>query len=787
MKKKSVNNLSKGKVTAGYILLLLALFVSLTFVYREMGHLMSSENADLLRTDSLLSLLQQKDSNTLDMLRSLSEAHEGLLSADDLEEILNKEDNAVLQHRVKHRVISHRDTILTKQKKKGFFKRLGEVFAPSKKDTAIQVKTSTEFATDTLLDAYNPADSLHKKIKRVTHKKKAVHLALERRKKVFEQFNDTLTARIDSLLESYEQNSLSRARSEAELQRSVRQRSTTIIGGFAIGGLLLAAVFLLMIWRDITRSNRYRRQLEIANRKAEQLLIAREKLMLTITHDFKAPLGSIKGYVDLLSRLTIDERQRFYLNNMKVSSEHLLKLVSDLLEFHRLDLRKVEIDCVPFQPAQMFEEIKISFEPLATAKRLYLRSNIATDLKSSYVGDPLRLRQIITNLLSNAIKFTDRGGITMSACYMPKGESSLTNSHLKISIADTGKGMLPDDRERIFQEFTRLPDAQGKEGFGLGLSIVRMLIHLMKGTIEVESELGKGSVFIVRIPVSPVSVEDTRKKALDNKGDKDEKPFSDEALTTSSKLKPVKVLLIDDDRIQLDLTSAMLASQGIQSVCCLRVDEVLDALRGDSFDALLTDVQMPEINGFDLLRLLRASNIPQARTIPVIAVSARTDIELAHFQESGFSACLQKPFTVNELVQLIPEMENKQIISIKRKMQLSNTESSSVIDFSSLTAFIGDGQEEINSILKSFISETLLNAERLREGLKADDMNKVADMGHKMIPLFTLLKMTDLVSKLRFLETNRNAIMTEEMRQKGYDSLRAIESVIVQCREYIKE
>lgn len=163
MKKKSVNNLSKGKVTAGYILLLLALFVSLTFVYREMGHLMSSENAELLRTDSLLSLLQQKDSNTLDMLRSLSEAHEGLLSADDLEEILDKEDNAVLQHRVKHRVISHRDTILTKQKKKGFFKRLGEVFAPPKKDTAVQVKTSTEFATDTLLDAYNPADSLHKK------------------------------------------------------------------------------------------------------------------------------------------------------------------------------------------------------------------------------------------------------------------------------------------------------------------------------------------------------------------------------------------------------------------------------------------------------------------------------------------------------------------------------------------------------------------------------------------------------------------------------------------------
>ena len=160
------------------------------------------------------------------------------------------------------------------------------------------------------------------------------------------------------------------------------------------------------------------------------------------------------GYAELLSRLTIDERQRFYLNNMKVSSEHLLKLVSDLLEFHRLDLHKVEIQHISFHPSHLLEEIKASFEPMAMSKGLYLHSEITPELENSFISDPLRLRQIVTNLLSNAIKFTDRGGITLHASLGGINDSSLLGVHLKIAISDTGKGMLPEDRERIFHEFT---------------------------------------------------------------------------------------------------------------------------------------------------------------------------------------------------------------------------------------------------------------------------------------------------------------------------------------------
>lgn len=210
---------------------------------------------------------------------------------------------------------------------------------------------------------------------------------------------------------------------------------------------------------------------------------------------------------------------------------------------------------------------------------------------------------------------------------------------MKLSVIDTGKGMDPGDRERIFQEFTRLPGAQGEEGFGLGLSIVRMLVQLLEGRIEVDSVLGKGSTFTLRVPLYPVAL-DNDTSALN------EQPSED----SQTQIPALHILLIDDDRIQLTLTAAMLAQSGITSVTCLQLDELLEALRTDTFDVLLTDVQMPAMNGFDLLRLLRASNIPQAKTIPVIAVTARSDMKREEFLQHGFAGSLHKPFTVNELL-----------------------------------------------------------------------------------------------------------------------------------------
>ena len=779
-----MNNVSKKKIAAGYVVLLAVLLYSLFFVHREMENLMSSDNSDILRTDSLIGLLREKDANTVRLLRTLSEANDSMISAREVEQIIAEQDTIITQQRVQRRVTARRDTVVTQPKKKGFFRRLGEVFVPPRKDSAVQVQTTLEVATDTVLDAYNPVDSLHAKLRTVAQQKKATNSVIQRRKRTLQRLDHALSARIDSLLKGYEQETLLRAREEAEYQKAVRHRSATIISGIAAGAVVLSVIFLVMIWRDVTRSNRYRRQLEEANRFAEELLASREKLMLAITHDFKAPLGSIMGYADLLSRLTVDGRQRFYLDNMKPSSEHLLKLVTDLLDFHRLDLHKAEINRVTFHPARLLEEIYVSFEPLTSAKGLSLKCEIDPELKGTFISDPLRLRQIVNNLLSNAVKFTSEGGITLTASFVPKGDPAFSGNHLKLSVIDTGKGMEPGDRERIFQEFTRLPGAQGEEGFGLGLSIVRMLVQLLEGRIEVDSVLGKGSTFTLRVPLYPVALNDTSEVNEQKNENSSSSPVQTPAL---------HILLIDDDRIQLTLTSAMLAQSSITSVACLQLDELLEALRTDTFDVLLTDVQMPAMNGFDLLNLLRASNIPQAKTIPVIAVTARSDMQREEFLKHGFAGSLHKPFMVNELFAeldiekretgLVTPQNHVETDAVQTDRVATEAVPASALNFAALTAFSGDDPDAAKSILESFVTETRLNADRLRQALDAEDTDGIAAMGHKMLPLFTLLGANELVALLKELEDSRGQVFSEKIKEKSFSALAQIEDVVAQVEE----
>lgn len=759
---------TKLKVTIGYTLLLAILLFSLVFVHHEMETLSAADDQQNLRTDSLLTLIHEKDQNTIQMLRVLSEANDSLLSASEIEEIISEQDSVIIQQRVQHRVITKRDSLLTTPNKKGFFKRLAEVFAPSK-DSAVLVNTSLEVATDTILEPVASKDSLQQKIRMATEEKRLQRRRTIRRTSTkYQRMNSQLTARMDSLIKQYEEEMTLRARQDAEMQQEVRMRSARTIAGIAIGAVLLSAFFLVLIVRDISRSNRYRRQLEEANKRAEDLLVAREKLMLAITHDFKAPLGSIMGYTELLSRLTEDERQRFYLDNMKSSSEHLLKLVSDLLDFHRLDLNKEEVNRVTFNPSQLFEEIYVSFEPLTVAKGLALQCHVAPELNGRYVSDPLRLRQIVNNLLSNAVKFTQQGEITLTARY--------DSSKLTIAIADSGKGMAAEDRERIFQEFTRLSGAQGEEGFGLGLSIVKKLVVLLEGTIDVQSKLGEGSCFTVVLPLYPVgeSIPESQSSPENETAD------IDKAATAVPLMKVIRVLLIDDDKIQLSLTAAMLKQHGVDAVCCEQLEELIEQLRTSVFDVLLTDIQMPAINGFDLVKLLRASNIPQAKTIPVIAVTARSEMDKDVLCEHGFAGCLHKPFTVKELLMTVNEGQLS-----ADEVHITEDMINTGINFSALTAYSGDDPEAAYSIIQTFVEETKKNVERMRQAFVDKDTDGIAAMAHKLLPLLTLIGASDAIAPLKFLESCRGESFSTEISDTASAALSTVCIIISEAENYL--
>ena len=418
---------------------------------------------------------------------------------------------------------------------------------------------------------------------------------------------------------------------------------------------------------------------------------------------------------------------------MKSSSEHLLKLVSDLLDFHRLDLNKAEVNRIVFNPSQLFEEIRVCFEPLTAAKGLVLQCHIAPELSEKYISDPLRIQQIVNNLLSNAVKFTQQGEITLSVSY--------DASKLTIAVSDTGKGMASEDRERIFQEFTRLPGAQGEEGFGLGLSIVHKLVLLLEGTIDVQSTLGKGSCFTVVLPLFPVGKSIVENKPFGSRIRKipagaevpgedasSEENTLNEETDAIPPMKVIRVLLIDDDKIQLNLTAAMLKQHGIDAVCCEQLEELTEQLRSSTFDVLLTDIHITH------------------------------DMQLT--------------------TDALPEENPSTEIDSKRESAHPS------FNFSALTAFSEDDPEAARSIIRTFVEETGKNAERMQQALVDREVDGIAAMAHKLLPLFILIGVSESVAPLKWLESCRGEAFSDDIEKTALEALEAVRKVIRAAEDY---
>lgn len=332
-----------------------------------------------------------------------------------------------------------------------------------------------------------------------------------------------------------------------------------------------------------------------------------------------------------------DRRQQFYLSNMKSSAQHLLALVTSLLDYHRLEAGKMDLHPVAFNPHELLTDIYNSFLPLAEKKQLQLDFKEKLPETLTLEGDPFRIRQIVENLLSNALKFTAAGGITLQAEYH--------GNQFVFCVSDTGCGMTASEQERIFKEFTRLSSAQGQEGFGLGLSITRKLVELLLGRIDIESAPGKGSTFKVSMPLPSISPKPA--------------PGSKEPAITLPKIH-LRIAIIDDDRIQMHLTEAMLHNAAeevkgfkVEAVCCEQPEELIEQLKNRTFDLVFTDIQMPAMNGFELLHHLRNQNFAQAQSIPVIAITARGDMNENDFLQKGFAGMLQKPFNQSELKKVV--------------------------------------------------------------------------------------------------------------------------------------
>lgn len=698
------------------------------------------------RLDTVRDLLHNKQWNMYALLETMRNTPTDQIYQEQLDSLIAQQDSLLSTPHIRRKVITHHNSYTIHHKKKGFFKRLADVFAPGKEDSTQVSNVIQEEYTDTLDEVYNPVDTISHMITGIQHK------VFQTRQKETEMLNaqinnlrvigSGLSQRVNQLLENIEQDEQEAARIKLAQEEEIRKNAAETMAKIAIAAFVLVLIFSIVIARDITRNNHYRRELEKAKLYAENLLVAREKLMLTITHDIKAPAGSIIGYIDLLIRLVRDRRQQFYLSNMKSSAQHLLALVTSLLDYHRLEAGKMDLHPVAFNPHELLTDIYNSFLPLAEKKNLQLIFEEHLPASLTLEGDPFRIRQIVENLLSNALKFTAAGKITLEAAYH--------GNQFVFRVADTGYGMTAKDQERIFKEFTRLRSAQGQEGFGLGLSITRKLVELLLGKITVESTPGEGSTFQVSIPLPSISP----KKASQ---------IPETSLSIPETL--LRVLIIDDDRIQMHLTEAMLHNVSeevkglkIETVCCEQPEELVAQLQAQTFHLLFTDIQMPAMNGFELLKHLRSLPLPQAQSIPVIAITARGDMDKNDFQQKGFAGMLQKPFNQSDLKSVLKEVLSWHELDTTRKGPSLPTKEENTEDtynFTPLTAFSEDDPEAAQEILRTFAQETRKNLEKIQTALQAEDMDTLCAVAHKMLPTFLMIEARQAIPSLQWLEQQR--------------------------------
>ena len=453
------------------------------------------------RLDTLMALLIAKRENTLLVMNVLKNNSRDIYYNNKVEALHSGRDSIVISPQTKERHEQHETVYEVVKTKRGFFRRLGDAFRKQHTDTVSTTRLTHQPSTDTIHHRLNIADSvanalaeIHSEQQRANDRQQDI---ISTRNNRLQLVSIQLTKRTWQLLEdiqSDEHNALQRVVGKAISSRRAMIVRIAVLGLLAI---LSAAILVVYILRDIKRERRDRQRILEAKTETERIMQQRERLLLTITHDIKAPAASIAGFIDLLSEYVDRPKAVGYLQSISGSANHLLQLVSALLDYHKLESGKAELHEVSFQPTTLVSECVAQMQPLAMAKQLRLATdiNVAEDMFCR--SDAFRIKQIVNNLVGNAIKYTDEGEVRVGI--------TVQNGWMTLSVSDTGCGMTPEEQQSVFNAFTRLPGAQGKEGVGLGLTITREIVTLLGGRIDVASTKGKGTTFRVCLPVKVVT------------------------------------------------------------------------------------------------------------------------------------------------------------------------------------------------------------------------------------------------------------------------------------------
>ena len=557
--------------------------------------------------------------------------------------------------------------------------------------------------------------------------------------------NRYISDQLRTVLSSLEKQMLEK--SYAKINESKRAIDNTIQTIAWVGAITfcLLIVFGYIIIRDLTINQNYRNQLEALNAEKEDLLRSKMMLLATVTHDIQTPLGSVIGFSDLLKNTDVNPKQLQYLDNIKHSSNYILKLVNDLVDFSKLENNRINIEKVSFNFKDLIESTCKPLEPNAENKGIELNWDVEEVLDDNFISDPYRLKQILTNLISNAIKFTQEGSVEVHA--------RVESATIVVSVIDTGIGIAKNKQKAVFKEFTQAHAGIEKKfgGTGLGLTIAKRMLQLLDGDIVVDSEENKGSIFTITIPAikSEAEAVEVGVPNLDS-----ETEF----------LKDKRILIVDDDAMQLSLMKEIFANYPVKVTTLVDAAKVRNLLEHEQFDLVLSDIQMPNIDGFELVRIIRNNNNPEIAAIPVIALSGKRNLNPEDFTSKGFTAFHPKPLRLEELLLLMKSIFNGKPVVVAVQVAEARKDEK-LFDLSSLNKFTQNDPVSLKLIVDTFITSVSENTEALRQATCEMNLKRMSEVAHKMIPMLKQMEVYSISDLLEPIEDQSLEYDKEEMEK----------------------
>lgn len=787
------------KVALGYSAIAIIMILAISLVYSNTKSINAINEASReyiqkrgVADSTISSLLKEEQRN----LKQLSDVMAGRPTQNYLQnkvKNLNTGKDSILVHsKAPQTHEAKKTTVEVLKTRRGFFRRLADAFKKEHAETLSVKQDSNRAVIDSVTTPVNVAENVANILEQIDKKEKVEtqdhKQSINREMEELKMVSAKLALRSAKHLSDVHQREKDNMQEAIEKAMEARKHLLWQMELLAIVAFFAIVIMIWFIWRDARKERIYRENLEAANEEIQRIMNQRERLLLTITHDIKAPAASISGFIDLMKDYVSNPQGIECLQNIKNSAAHLSHLVASLLDYHQLENGLMKVQPTSFSPAQLVAEsvegmklraeekgLAISFEckikGMGTSDSSDSSETADSPMKKKFFrADAFRIRQILDNLVSNAIKYTDRGSVTIQAQVSEiQGKPTLT-----LSVKDTGKGMTDEEKQKVFQAFTRLKSAQGIEGTGLGLSITQELVSLLGGEIILHSTLGKGSTFIVTIPIEPAPKEESPEMAPseikhdlspDSAQDKEGQNSGSHQVTDIKKKKPEfanhKILILDDDKLQLQLLQEMLRriiGDTWQVFACNHVMDALTTLHNEQPALMLMDIEMPEMNGMDMIAHINHTNMM------VVAMTAHDTSILEQLLKAGFDDCLFKPFSIEKLSDIL------------------GIESQSKPQLDALLAFAGGDEEAAKEILDTVKQELAAHLENLKEAIEEESLStdRIGKTAHKLLPIATMMQMgcleelkalspehigkieeAEIRAKLQFVITTLSAVVSD--------------------------